>query len=149
VDLGPDGIQDLAFPVITDVDARPIRTAAEARDALKRQVSRPVAPGTIHDRSRPGVHRYLFVELDRGKSSRALERIAGAGAPFTMANVEDAESLDRARNSILLNALEQGRAYFQKYSAAEYTAAARTSHKPIRPRRTSPKTPAPTIRRKW
>ena len=42
--LDLDGVEfrDLRFPIITNVDARRIRLGAEARDALKRQVSRPV-----------------------------------------------------------------------------------------------------------
>ncbi len=41
-DLDRTEFRDPAFPVITNVDARVIATGAEARDALKRQVSRAV-----------------------------------------------------------------------------------------------------------
>ncbi len=41
-DLDRTAFKDLAFPIITNVDARMIRTGEEARDALKRQVSRAV-----------------------------------------------------------------------------------------------------------
>lgn len=41
-DLDATPFADPRFPVITNVDARIIRTGAEARDALKRQVSRSV-----------------------------------------------------------------------------------------------------------
>ncbi|MBI4161704.1 MAG: ACP S-malonyltransferase, partial [Acidobacteria bacterium] len=35
-------LRDLTVPLVTNADARPIRTAGEARDALKRQVTTPV-----------------------------------------------------------------------------------------------------------
>jgi [acyl-carrier-protein] S-malonyltransferase len=41
-DLDRTEFRDPAFPVITNVDARVVTTGAEARDALKRQVSRAV-----------------------------------------------------------------------------------------------------------
>src|SRR3989442_857517 len=42
VDIDRSTVGDLRYPLITNVDAGLIRTAAEARSALKRQVSRPV-----------------------------------------------------------------------------------------------------------
>ena len=41
-DLDAVAFADPRFPIVTNVDARLIRTGAEARDALKRQVSRSV-----------------------------------------------------------------------------------------------------------
>jgi len=102
VDLDRTEFRDLAFPVITNVDARPIRTAAEARDALKRQVSRPVLwYDSMTVLGRESID--IFVELGSGKVLTGLLKRIGRGwpHPFTMANVEDAESLDRARSSIL------------------------------------------------
>jgi len=42
VDLDAVEFADLRFPIITNVEARLVRTGAEAREALKRQVSRSV-----------------------------------------------------------------------------------------------------------
>src|SRR5262249_34141769 len=42
VDLDACAFSDLRFPLVTNVDAQIIRTGAEARSGLKRQVSRPV-----------------------------------------------------------------------------------------------------------
>ncbi|MDW7760471.1 MAG: ACP S-malonyltransferase [Acidobacteriota bacterium] len=41
-DLDATGFSDLQFPVIANVDASVVRTGDEAREALRRQVSRPV-----------------------------------------------------------------------------------------------------------
>src|SRR5262249_7005193 len=41
-DLERCSFSDLRFPLVTNVDAQPIRSGADARRALKRQVSRPV-----------------------------------------------------------------------------------------------------------
>ncbi len=51
VDLDRTEFRDPRFPVISNVDGRPVLTGAEAREALKRQVSRPVL---IPDRYPPG-----------------------------------------------------------------------------------------------
>ncbi len=40
--LEETGFRDPAFPVVCNVDARPVTSAAEARDALARQFARPV-----------------------------------------------------------------------------------------------------------
>jgi [acyl-carrier-protein] S-malonyltransferase len=97
-DLDRVEFRDLRFPVITNVDARLIRAGKEARDALKRQVSRPVRwyqsmallAGESID---------AFVELGTGKVLTGLIKRIGKGwsHPFATWNVEDWESLERIR----------------------------------------------------
>lgn len=90
VDLEKSSFSDLRYPLITNVDARPIRTAGEARSALKRQVSRPV-------RWEESVRRLLdeevrtFVEVGPGKVLLGL--IKSVEKSVTMLNVEDEKSV--------------------------------------------------------
>lgn len=101
VDLDRAVFQDLRFPVVTNVDARPIRSGAEARDALKRQVSRPVLWHESMDRLK-GEAVTHFVELGSGKVLSGLLKRIGRGwpQPFTVLNVEDMESLEKARAAL-------------------------------------------------
>ena len=68
--------QDLNFPIITNVDAKIIQKGDDARDALKRQVSRPVLwyrSMQIMDHS--GIQ--MYVELGEGKVlSGLIKRIS-------------------------------------------------------------------------
>lgn len=101
LDLDRTVFQDLRFPVVTNVDARPIRSGAEARDALKRQVSRPVLWHESMDRLKSeGVTH--FIELGSGKVLSGLIKRIGRGwpQPFTVLNVEDMDSLDRTRAAL-------------------------------------------------
>ena len=93
--------RDLKFPVVTNVDARIIRTGAEARDALKRQVSRPV----LWSKSMEllgGDAVETFVEFGPGKVLTGLLKRIGKGwpRPFTCLNVEDADSLEKAKAAV-------------------------------------------------
>jgi len=100
--LGPEldacAFVDPRCPVVTNVDARPVTTGAAARDALKRQVSRPV-------RWQESVQSMLdervntFVELGPGKVLCGLVRAADKAA-LTF-NVEDQKSLENAFNGLL------------------------------------------------
>ncbi len=101
VDLDRTVFQDLCFPVVTNVDARPIRSGVEARDALKRQVSRPVLWHESMDRLK-GEGVTHFVELGSGKVLSGLLKRIGRGwpQPFTALNVEDMESLEKARAAL-------------------------------------------------
>jgi [acyl-carrier-protein] S-malonyltransferase len=101
VDLDAAAFKDLAFPIVTNVDARIIRTGAEARDALKRQVSRPVLWSKSME-SLAGESLDAFVELGSGKVLIGLMKKIGKGwpKPFATANVEDMESLVKAMASI-------------------------------------------------
>jgi [acyl-carrier-protein] S-malonyltransferase len=101
VDLDAAEFQDLKFPIVTNVDARIIRTGAEARDALKRQVSRPVLWNRAMELL-AGESLDAFVELGTGKVLIGLIKRIGKGwpKPFAMGNVEDMESLAKTRASI-------------------------------------------------
>jgi [acyl-carrier-protein] S-malonyltransferase len=89
---------DPQCPVVTNVDAQPVRTAADARQALKRQVSRPVRwQETMHCMLSSGVN--TFVELGPGKVLSGLVRSADKSA-ITF-NVEDEKSLENAFSGLL------------------------------------------------
>ena len=98
VDLDATEFRDPKFPIVTNVDARIIRTGAEARDALKRQVSRPVLWYKSMELL-AGESIEAFVELGTGKVLIGLIKRIGKGwpKPFAMGNVEDMESLARTR----------------------------------------------------
>jgi [acyl-carrier-protein] S-malonyltransferase len=100
LDLDRVELRDLKFPIVTNVDAKIIRTGEAARDSLKRQVSRPVlwyksmellAGETID----------AFVELGAGKVLTGLIKRIGRSwpHPFTTWNVEDRESLEKIKGS--------------------------------------------------
>jgi len=100
VDLDRTEFKDPRYPVVTNVDARAVRTGAEARDALKRQVSRPVL--WYKSMELLGLESIdVFVELGSGKVlTGLLKRIGRAWPnPFTMLGIEDAESLEKAKGS--------------------------------------------------
>jgi [acyl-carrier-protein] S-malonyltransferase len=100
-DLDAADFADPRFPVVTNVDARPIRTAAEARDALKRQVSRSVlwtkSMAVLRDM---GVE--ACVECGPGKVlTGLLKRIArGWPKPPAVHNVESFEAAERTRAAL-------------------------------------------------
>ena len=100
-DLDAVEFRDLKFPIVTNVDARIIRTGAEARDALKRQVSRPVLWNKAMELL-AAESLDAFVELGTGKVLIGLIKRIGKGwpKPFAMGNIEDMESLARTRASI-------------------------------------------------
>ena len=80
------------MPVVTNVDARPVQTGAHARDALKRQPSRPVRwTETVRCLLDSGVD--TFVEVGPGKVLAALVR--SVEKSVTILNVEDESSFDR------------------------------------------------------
>src|SRR5207244_3460940 len=97
-DLERCSFQNLKCPLVTNVDARPIRTGAKALDALKRQVSRPV-------RWQESIERLLdegvrtFVEVGPGKVLLGL--IRSIDKSVTMLNVEDEKSMENAVNALL------------------------------------------------
>lgn len=98
IDLERASISDLKCPLITNVDAEPIRNGAEARSALKRQVSRPV-------RWQQSVQRLLdegvktFVEVGPGKVLLGL--IRSIDKSVTMLNVEDEKSVENTLSALL------------------------------------------------
>jgi len=100
-DLDAAAFADPRFPVITNVDARPVRTGAEARDALKRQVSRSVQwTKTIAVLKDMGVE--ACVECGPGKVLAGLLKRAARSWPKPPAihNVEDAAGAEKARAAL-------------------------------------------------
>ena len=97
-DLDRINISDLHCPLVTNVDAQPIRTGAEARSALKRQVSRPVRwQETIERLLDEGVR--TFVEVGPGKVLLGL--IRSVDKSVTMLNAEDEKSVENALSGLL------------------------------------------------
>jgi [acyl-carrier-protein] S-malonyltransferase len=96
-DLSEIEFKDLNVPLVTNVDAALIRTGAEARASLVRQVSSPVRwRESIELLSREGVD--TFVELGPGKVLGGLVRQTSPQARGL--NVEDAASLEQARAAL-------------------------------------------------
>ena len=97
-DLEGCSFQNLKCPLVTNVDAEPIRTGAETRTALKRQVSRPV-------RWQESIQRLLdegvrtFVEVGPGKVLLGL--IRSIDKSVTMLNVEDEKSVENTFSALL------------------------------------------------
>jgi len=100
-DLDAAVFADPRFPVITNVDARIIRTADEARQALKRQVSRSVLWAKTMDVLKE-MAVDACVELGPGKVLTGLLKRAGRGwaKPPALHNVEDWEGLERAKAAL-------------------------------------------------
>jgi [acyl-carrier-protein] S-malonyltransferase len=97
-DLDECLFSDLRYPLITNVDAKPIRSGADARQALKRQISRPVRwQETIQFLLDEGVR--TFVEVGPGKVLLGLIRSIDKSA--TMLNAEDEKSVENAVCALL------------------------------------------------
>jgi len=98
IDLDSCAFADLRFPVVTNVDARPITTADAARGALKRQVSRPVRwQESVEFMLAEGVR--TFVEAGPGKVLLGLVRAVEKSV--TTFNAEDEKSLENAFSGLL------------------------------------------------
>ncbi len=93
--------RDPAFPIVTNVDARLIRTGEEARDALKRQVSRAVLWTSTMEVLR-GMNLRAAVELGSGRVlSGLLKRAARSwNAAPAVFNVEDWEGLEKTKEGL-------------------------------------------------
>ncbi|MFL6255739.1 MAG: ACP S-malonyltransferase [Pyrinomonadaceae bacterium] len=92
-DLDAIEFRDLSVPLVTNVDAAVIRTGAEARASLVRQVSSPVHwRESVELLTREGVR--TFIEVGPGKVLSGLVRQTAPQA--RAANVEDAASLAAA-----------------------------------------------------
>ena len=98
VDLDHCSFSDLQCPLVTNVDARPIRSGAEARGALKRQVSRPVRwQETIQRLLDEGVR--TFVEVGPGRVLLGL--IRSIDKSVTLLNAEDEKSVENVLSALL------------------------------------------------
>jgi [acyl-carrier-protein] S-malonyltransferase len=100
-DLDEVEFRNLMFPVITNVDAKIIHKGEEARDALKRQVTRPV----LWYRSMERLNEEkidVFVELGSGKVLSGLARRISRGWELSPSflNLEDSEALDKIGASL-------------------------------------------------
>ena len=96
-DLDRSVFAELRYPLVTNVDAEVIRTGAEARRGLKRQVSRPV-------RWHESIQRLLdegvrtFVEVGPGKVLLGL--IRSIDKSVTMLNAEDEKSVENVLSAL-------------------------------------------------
>jgi len=100
-DLDEVEFKDLEFPVITNVDAKIIHKGSEARDALKRQVTRPVLWFKSMELLKNDGYEYAL-ELGSGKVlSGLLKRIGRAwpSAPLVL-SVTDSSSLEKAKEML-------------------------------------------------
>jgi len=100
-DLDQVEFKDLKFPIVTNVDARIIHKGNDARDALKRQVTRPV----LWYRSMEMLNKEevgLFVELGAGKVISGLaKRISRSWTSSpTLLNIEDSATLEKVREAL-------------------------------------------------
>ena len=100
-DLEATAFADPRFPIVTNVDARLIRTGAEARDALKRQVSRSVLwTKSMAVMKELGID--VCVECGPGKVLAGLVKRIARGWPKAPAvhNVENMEGAEKARAAL-------------------------------------------------
>jgi len=98
IDVNECSFAELRCPLVTNVDAAIIRTAADARSALKRQVSRPVRwQASIQRLLDEGVR--TFVEVGPGKVLLGLIRSIDKSA--TMLNAEDEKSVENVLAALL------------------------------------------------
>ena len=89
-DLRGVTFRDLKFPLVTNVDAEPVETADDAREALIRQVCQPVRwEESIREMTSLGVS--LFIEVGPGRVLSGLLRQIDRSVRVT--NVEDEASL--------------------------------------------------------
>jgi len=96
-DLDRVAFNDLRVPLVTNVDARAIKTAAEARDSLFRQVSQPVRwLESVELLASQGVQ--SFIEVGPGKVLSGLLR--QINRDLHSLNVEDEASLNAARQTV-------------------------------------------------
>jgi len=96
-DLNELQFNDLAMPLVTNVDAHAIKTASEARDSLVRQVSQPVRwLQSVEFLSAHGVQ--TLIEIGPGKVLSGLVR--QINRELRCLNVEDESSLRATREAL-------------------------------------------------
>ncbi|MCX6573232.1 MAG: ACP S-malonyltransferase [Candidatus Aminicenantes bacterium] len=100
-DLDATAFADPRFPIITNVDAKVIRTGQEARDALKRQVSRSVL-WSKSMAAMNGLGIEACVECGPGKVLAGLVKRIARGWPKVPAvhNVENWEGAEKAKAAL-------------------------------------------------
>jgi [acyl-carrier-protein] S-malonyltransferase len=97
-DLASVALVDPATPLVNNVEARTVRTAAECRDGLVRQVSAPVRWQDCVERlAAEGVS--TFVEVGPGQVLAGLIKRIAKGT--SVVNVEDPASLEQAVAALL------------------------------------------------
>jgi [acyl-carrier-protein] S-malonyltransferase len=100
-DLDAVKFRDLEFPIITNVDARVIRRGEEVRDALKRQVSRPVLwHSSMLLLREENVDTVVEVGPGRVLSGLFKKISRGWPQPPRLYNVEDNDSLEKCRTAL-------------------------------------------------
>lgn len=103
LDLDVVPFEDLDFPIVSNVDAKIIRSAEDARDSLKRQVTRTVLwYKSMEVMAGQGVQ--TFVELGPGKVLSGLIKRIGREwpHPHDVFNVEDTETLQSVKEALSL-----------------------------------------------
>lgn len=98
LDLNAMEFQDLAFPIVTNVDAKVIHSGEEARESLKRQVTRTVLWfKSMEVIAEQGIQ--AFVELGSGKVLSGLIKRISREWPFApmVFNVDDMASLENVK----------------------------------------------------
>ncbi len=98
-DLDQTEFKDLKFPIVTNVEAKIIYKGAEAREALKKQVTRPVLwYSSMEIMRKEGVK--VFLELGSGRVlSRLLKRISRPWPTSpTVLNVENVKDLEKIKS---------------------------------------------------
>src|SRR5215813_7889885 len=99
VDLNELQFHDLKVPLVTNVDAKSIKTGDEARDSLIRQVSQPVRwLESVEFLSNHGVQ--TFIEIGPGKVLSGLVR--QINRELRCLNVEDESSLRATREALAI-----------------------------------------------
>jgi len=90
IDLDAVPFRDLEFPIINNVDVREIKSAAEARDGVKRQVSRPVLWHAAMEKLVKEKKLTRFVEIGTGKVLAGLAKKCTRdwGVPAEIVNIE-------------------------------------------------------------
>ncbi len=99
-DLDQVEFKDLKFPIITNVDAEIIYKGTQARDALKRQVTRPVLWLTSMEKlSQEKIELYLELGAGRVLSGLAKRICREWASPPRLMNVENTADLEKAREA--------------------------------------------------
>ncbi len=97
-DLAAITFRDLRVPLFNNVDARMIRTAADARDGVARQVSRPVRWHELMTRMVTDAGIHTVVEVGPGSVLTGLARRIDRN--LRRLNVDDRASLDATRAAL-------------------------------------------------